>query len=97
VTQHEIIIKSVKIRSIQWDDDYVIYDQLSGNTHLLDGVSGELICALSEQAMSRAELLKKLNKLFEDATELEMEDYLVDFIAKFQSLGLLDIEQREVY
>ena len=97
MTQHEIIIKSVKIRSIQWDDDYVIYDQLSGNTHLLDGVSGELICALSEQAMSRAELLKKLNKLFEDATELEMEDYLVDFIAKFQSLGLLDIEQREVY
>ena len=89
---HHDIIKVAKIRSIQWDDDYVIYDQLSGDTHFLDGVSGELICALSEQAMSRTELLKKLNELFEDATEWEMENYLVDFIAKFQTLGLLDIE-----
>jgi PqqD family protein of HPr-rel-A system len=95
VTQQEII-KSAKIRFIQWDDDYVIFAQLSGDTHHLDGISGELICLLSEQAMSRAELLKKLNELFEDATELELENYLDDFIAKFQKLGLLDIEKSEV-
>jgi PqqD family protein of HPr-rel-A system len=86
------IIHCAKIRFIQWDDDYVFYDQLSGDTHLLDGVSGELICALSEQAMSRAETLEKLAELFEDASEIEMENYLVDFIAKFQKLGLLYIE-----
>ena len=86
------IFKAVKIRSIQWDDDYVIYDELSGDTHLLDGVSGELICALSEKAMSRAALLKKLNELFEAPSESEMESYLDDFIARFQQLGLLDIE-----
>ena len=91
MTQRDII-NCAKIRFIQWDDDYVIYDQLSGDTHLLDGVSGELICALSEQAMSRAEILEKLTELFEDASEIEMENYLVDFIAKFQKLGLLDIE-----
>ena len=89
---HCDIINCVKIRYIQWDDDYVIYDQLSGDTHLLDGVSGELICALSEQAMSRADLLNKLNDLFEETGEIERENYLVDFIAKFQQLGLLDIE-----
>ena len=88
----QAIIKSAKIRSIQWDDDYVVYGQLSGDTHLLDGVSGELICALSGQAMSMTELLKKLKELFEEATELELENYLADFIAKFQKLGLLDIE-----
>jgi PqqD family protein of HPr-rel-A system len=86
------IIKAVKNSLIQWGDDYVIYGQLSGDTHLLDGVSGELITALSLQAMSGIELLKKLNELLEDATELEMENYLVDFIDKFQKLGLLDIE-----
>ena len=68
MTQRDII-NCAKIRSIQWDDDYVIYDQLSGDTHLLDAVSGELICALSEQAMSRADLLEKLNELFEEASE----------------------------
>ncbi len=86
------LIKSVKIRLFQWGDDYVVYGQFSGDTHLLDGVSGELICALSKKAMPMAELLKKLNELFEDATEAELEDYLTDFIAKFQKLGLLDIE-----
>ena len=86
------IFKAAKIRSIQWDDDYVIYDELSGDTHLLDGVSGELISALSEKAMSRAALLKKLNELFEAPSESEMESYLDDFIARFQQLGLLDIE-----
>jgi PqqD family protein of HPr-rel-A system len=86
------IINCAKIRSIHWDEDYVIYDQLSGDTHLLDGVSGELICVLSEQAMSRAELLEKLAALFEEASELERENYLIDFIAKFQKLGLLKIE-----
>ena len=88
----QVIFKAAKIRSIQWDDDYVIYDELSGDTHLLDGVSGELICALSEKAMSRAALLKHLNELFETPSELEMESYLDDFIARFQQLGLLDIE-----
>jgi len=86
------IINCAKIRSIQWDDDYVIYDHLSGDTHLLDAVSGELICALSEQAMSKADLLEKLKDLFEEASEIDRENYLVDFIAKFQKLGLLDIE-----
>ena len=91
VTQQDIF-KTAKIRSIQWDDDYVIYDELSGDTHLLDGVSGNLITALSEEAMSRTALLKKLNELLDAPSESEMENYLHDFIAKFEQLGLLDIE-----
>jgi PqqD family protein of HPr-rel-A system len=86
------IFKVAKIRTIQWDDDCVIYDELSGDTHLLDGVSGDLICALSEKAMSRAALLKMLNELLEAQGESEMESYLDFFIARFQQLGLLDIE-----
>lgn len=91
VTQYDVI-KSTKIRSIQWGNDYVIYDQLSGDTHLLDNISGELIVALSLHAMSGIALLKKLDKLLEVATKVEMENYLFDFIDKFQKLGLLEIE-----
>jgi PqqD family protein of HPr-rel-A system len=91
MTQYDVI-KGVNVRCIQWDKDYVIYDQLSGDTHLLDDLSGELIVALSLQAMSGIELLKKLDQLLDEATELDMENYLLDFIDKFQKLGLLDIE-----
>jgi PqqD family protein of HPr-rel-A system len=89
---HQAIIKGKKIRSLQWHNEYVIYECLSGDTHLLDEISGEVICSLSEQAMSMTEITKKLNGLFEDSSELAVESYLVDFIAKFKSLGLLDIE-----
>ena len=92
VVAQQDIFKTAKIRSIQWDDCYVIYDQLSGDTHLLDGISGNLITALSEEAMSRTALLKKLNELLDAPGESEMESYLDDFIARFEQLGLLDIE-----
>ncbi len=81
--------KATSIRCRQWQDDYVIYDQLSGDTHVLDVVSGELICALSKQTMSRAKLLALLTELCVDATESEIESYLFDFIEKFELLGLL--------
>ena len=54
--------------------------------------AANLISALSEEAMSRTALLKKLNELLDAPSESEMESYLDDFIARFQQLGLLDIE-----
>ena len=90
--KQEGLFKAAKIRSIQWDEEYVIYNELSGDTHLLDGVGGELICSLSEKVMSRTVLLKKLNELLESPSQSGMEDYLDDFIARFEQLGLLDIE-----
>ena len=74
---------------VHWHDDYVIYDQLSGDTHVMDVISGALICALSKRAMTRAELLATLTVLFTEATEPELENYLLDFISKFELLGLL--------
>jgi len=93
--QHNII-KSVKIRSIQWIDEYVIFDQLSGDTHLLDSISGELIVSLSERAMSKEELLNKLSEWFEDLAAVELNNYLDDFIERFAALGLLDIPKQSV-
>jgi len=80
---------TTNIRCVQWHDDYVIYDQLSGDTHVLDEVSGGLICALSKQALSRTELLVTLTALFVEATEPELESYLDEFVEKFELLGLL--------
>ena len=55
----------------------------------MDVISGALICALSKRAMTRAELLATLTVLFTEATEPELENYLLDFISKFELLGLL--------
>jgi PqqD family protein of HPr-rel-A system len=84
------------ISSFAWQDELVVYGQLSGDTHLLDITSGELINYLSERLVSRENICKKLAGIFPDADPQEVESYLDNFIARFTALGLLSkIKQSE--
>lgn len=89
-TQTVIAIKA-GISAIRWQHEYVIYNQASGDTHLLDEVSGELILQISEQAMSRELLLQKLAEWFESLTNDQLNTYLDDFVGRFKALDLLEI------
>ncbi|MDO9164298.1 MAG: HPr-rel-A system PqqD family peptide chaperone [Methylococcaceae bacterium] len=86
-----IIGVKVKINFIKLQDEYVIYDHLSGDTHLLDEISGELLCSLNTQEMSRDDLLKKLVKNFAELTWLDINNYLDVFIDRFVALDLLNV------
>lgn len=91
---NNIIAVKVKISCIQLQGDYVIYDHLSGDTHLLDEMSGGLLCSLNTQTMSRDDLLKKLVKSFADLSWLEINNYLDVFIDRFVALDLLNITKQ---
>ncbi|HVO91142.1 MAG TPA: HPr-rel-A system PqqD family peptide chaperone [Casimicrobiaceae bacterium] len=39
-----------------WDGDYVVYNPVSGNTHILDIVSGELLAALFDGERDASQL-----------------------------------------
>ncbi|MDZ4125715.1 MAG: HPr-rel-A system PqqD family peptide chaperone [Hydrogenophaga sp.] len=86
-----IIGVKVKINFIKLQDEYVIYDHLSGDTHLVDEISGELLCSLNTQEMSRDDLLKKLVKNFAELTWLDINNYLDVFIDRFVALDLLNV------
>lgn len=78
-----------KISLIQLQDEYVVYDHLSGDTHLLDKISGELVNSLNTKAMSRTELLQKLANNFDGFFWEEINNYLDVFIDRFVALDLL--------
>ncbi|MEQ1621963.1 MAG: HPr-rel-A system PqqD family peptide chaperone [Methylococcales bacterium] len=78
-----------KIRVLSWQDEFVIYDQLSGDTHLLDRTSGELLSLLSDNAMTRGQIQEQLVTIFPDNESQEIDSYIDSFIARFNSLGLL--------
>ncbi|MDD2800485.1 MAG: HPr-rel-A system PqqD family peptide chaperone [Methylobacter sp.] len=91
-----LVAIKVAVSLIRWQDEYVLYNQLSGDTHLLDGVSGELIELLLKQAMSRDQLLQNLGLWFEELNADELNTYLDDFIARFTALDLLEIAKQPV-
>jgi len=88
------LIADVSFR--KWQHEYVVYNQLSGDTHLLDGVSGELLELLLKQTMSRDQLLQNLSLWFEELNADELKSYLDDFIVRFTTLDLLQLAKQPV-
>lgn len=79
----------VNISILRWQDEFVVYDQLSGDTHLLDMTSGKVLCQLSEKPMSKKKIHEKLSVFFPDSDQQDIAAYFDGFIARFTSLGLL--------
>lgn len=54
------------LRRRHWQDEYVLYNDLSGDTHLLPDSSVELLLALQQAPASADALAARLREVFED-------------------------------
>lgn len=70
----------------EWDDEVVLYNDLSGSTHLLDGAALDLLHALNGRRADAAALAACLAEHIDAGTELPA---LVD--AMLASLARLDL------
>ena len=66
-----------------WDDEYVVFDQGSGDTHLLDLVAGEVLRVLERQPETAGDLVRRVAS----ALEIEADDALRRHVD--QTLGQL--------
>lgn len=65
----------------EWDGEAVLYNDLSGNTHLLDGGAVEVLLALRAEPLEAATLAARLADRFDaggDALAAAIEDMLID-------------------
>ena len=65
----------------EWDGEAVLYNDLSGNTHLLDGGAVEVLLALHPAPLDAATLAARLADRFDaegDALAAAIEDMLRD-------------------
>jgi PqqD family protein of HPr-rel-A system len=65
----------------EWDGEAVVYNDLSGNTHLLDGGAVEVLLALRSAPLDAATLAARLADRFDtgdDALAAAIEDMLTD-------------------
>ncbi|HKZ08189.1 MAG TPA: HPr-rel-A system PqqD family peptide chaperone [Methylomirabilota bacterium] len=69
-----------------WDDEYVVFDEGSGDTHLLDPLAAEVLKALEEQPADVPALLARLG--FVDDREIEA--HLRATLERFRDIGLAE-------
>ncbi len=74
-----------------WDEECVIYNQLTGDAHLIDGMGAEVFKVLSEKTTTRIQLLKNINSVFEWEIDFDAESYLDNLIIEYLKLGLVEV------
>ena len=87
------IPKKSGIYSSFWDDECVVYHELSGRTHLIEGLGAFLFNAISKSSITHSQLLVDINATFELPTDLDLEKFLENLIVEYQALGLLEVTE----
>jgi len=84
------LIPGQSLRCREWDGEVVLYNDISGSTHLLDGVALDLLHALRDGPGNAAALAGRLAECFDpDGTPFsDTIDIIGDMLA---ALGRLDL------
>ena len=77
------------LASREWDGEAVLYNDLSGNTHLLDGAALDLLHALRDQPADAATLAARLADHF-DAGDDDLVSLIDDMLATLAGLDLIE-------
>jgi PqqD family protein of HPr-rel-A system len=74
-----------------WEDEGVVYNQLTGETHLIDDIGAVLFKAVSEKSSTRSELLQNVQSIFDLPIDFDIETFLDNLLLEYQKLGLLQV------
>ena len=79
--------RSVPLRC--WDGDYVVYNPLSGNTHVLDIVTGEILRSIMRRSMRESELREHVATFLEVPNDVEVVEHVGRIVAMLDRLALI--------
>jgi PqqD family protein of HPr-rel-A system len=75
-----------------WDDECVVYNNLSGETHLLERISAELLYSITDEPKQYQTLLHSLETTFNESSLKDLTNYLDQILEHFQALCLIEIK-----
>ena len=73
-----------------WGDESVVFDPRSGDTHLLDTVSREVLALLEQQALALPELCHVTASRLNLPEDADLDRYVQQLVRQFADLGLLE-------
>jgi PqqD family protein of HPr-rel-A system len=72
----------------RWGDEYVVYNPLSGDSHLLDFVSAQGLLHLAEHEISAEDLEDELSTALGISADEDLVRYVERITTEFAELGL---------
>ena len=73
----------------QWDDEFLVYNSVSGQTHHLNFLGGEALRSLEAEPGSVSEVVRRLAHQFEIAEDSPLLQMIDSLIRQFDELGLI--------
>ena len=78
-----------------WDDEFVVYNTGSGDTHLLDTLAAEVLQSLEIESADLPELIDRVTASLRIEPDSKFSDYLGQLLSDLHKLGLIQRIQRE--
>jgi len=73
-----------------WDGDYVVYNPLTGSTHVLDIVTGEVLKAIMVAPATSLELCRHVAAFLEVPNDVRTAENVDAVLAALDELGLIE-------
>lgn len=83
------VIPNLKLLSVTWDDETVVYNCSSGDTHLLNRIATEALICLQNHPCTRKELADMLISPSILSENQELDEEIETLLLNFQELGLI--------
>ena len=84
------ITRGCTLRWHCWDDEHLVYNCGSGDTHLLDALAAEILRKIEEAPKSNEELEEWLSGRISPDTDPEISSYLVNLLGQLHALCLIE-------
>jgi PqqD family protein of HPr-rel-A system len=73
-----------------WDDEYVVFDRGSGDTHLLDLVAGEILQLLEREPETGGALVRRVASALDVPADPALSRHVTQALTKLQAAGLIE-------
>ena len=73
-----------------WEGDYVVYNPLSGSTHVLDILTGEVLKAIRAGRGRTSDLCQRTAEFLEVPNDAGVADNVHEILAQLDELGLIE-------
>ena len=73
-----------------WDDEFVVFDEGSGDTHLLDPLAAELLKVLEDSPGQLSALTGRITARLDLATDPQLAGRMRELMERFVAAGLVE-------
>ncbi|MFQ5774661.1 MAG: HPr-rel-A system PqqD family peptide chaperone [Kiloniellaceae bacterium] len=73
-----------------WDGEYVVFNPASGNTHLLDIASGEVLMVLLSEPAGNDRIAERLADFLEVGNDESLKTAVREILDELEELGLIE-------